>query len=124
MIVPPSVNISSVELASISEIQDEKQNHQQKIQHSASTDTFHTVEKQNEHDSDQQKSQLNEKSNTHNHRWRGSVDGCSGLPGVICCLDRNARRFAAQHEGRLVSYLSVADRFQFPIFTTIFLLQG
>ncbi|KAM3180636.1 hypothetical protein ACTXT7_015904, partial [Hymenolepis weldensis] len=97
VIVPPA-NISSEELASIPEIQDEKQNHQQKDQHSASTDTFPTAEKQNEHDRDQQKSQLNENSNIQNHRWSGSIDGCSGLPGVTCCLDRNAHRLAAQHE--------------------------
>ncbi|VDO11612.1 unnamed protein product [Rodentolepis nana] len=90
VIVPPCVNISNPRLAGIPEIQGKQDIHQQEDQHSESTDTFHTVENQNSHDDD------------HVHQWSRSIDGCSGLPGVPCCLERNALSLAAQHEGVLL----------------------
>nr|CDS32390.2 calcium independent phospholipase A2 VIA [Hymenolepis microstoma] len=86
LLAPPSVNISNPMSADIPESQDEQDIPQQEDQHYESTDTFHTVENQNLSDGD------------HGHRWSRSIDGCSGLPGVPCCLDRNALSLAAQHE--------------------------
>lgn len=52
------------------------------------------------------KPQANGNPNCH-HLWRRSIDGCSGLPGVPCCADRNARWLVAQHGGEILVLKSI-----------------
>ncbi|VDM30723.1 unnamed protein product [Hydatigera taeniaeformis] len=50
-----------------------------------------------ENHNQQEQEQQEQGSQSHRHLWSRSIRGCSGRPGVPCCLERNARCFTAEH---------------------------
>lgn len=74
--------------------------------HNASTDTFLSTDNCEVKSVDQQMPMFNEDLNDNDpisSTWCRSIEGCSGLPGVPCCHERNFQSLTTPHKGELLN---------------------